>query len=96
MRLLARRILFYAITALAAVTVDFMIPRVMPGNPVEALLLAHAGPGSCRAERSTRSKRSTGSTPSWACGVSTCTTGSVAAWQPGHLVQLLTRPRSPA
>src|SRR6266511_3179994 len=38
MRMLARRILFYAITALAAVTVDFMIPRVMPGNPVEALL----------------------------------------------------------
>ena len=38
MRMLARRILFYAITALAAITVDFMIPRVMPGNPVQALL----------------------------------------------------------
>lgn len=44
MRMLARRILFYAITALAAVTVDFMIPRVMPGNPVEALLSHMQGP----------------------------------------------------
>jgi len=38
MRLLSRRILFYALTALAAITVDFFIPRLMPGNPVEAIL----------------------------------------------------------
>jgi peptide/nickel transport system permease protein len=38
MRVLIRRIVFYALTALAAITVDFLIPRVMPGNPVEALL----------------------------------------------------------
>ena len=38
MRVLLRRILFYALTALAAITVDFLIPRLMPGNPVEALL----------------------------------------------------------
>jgi peptide/nickel transport system permease protein len=38
MRVLTRRIVFYALTALAAITVDFLIPRLMPGNPVEALL----------------------------------------------------------
>ena len=35
MRVLARRIGFYIITAIAAITVDFLIPRVMPGNPVD-------------------------------------------------------------
>lgn len=38
MRVLARRIVFYLLTALVAITVDFLIPRLMPGNPVEALL----------------------------------------------------------
>jgi peptide/nickel transport system permease protein len=38
MRVIGRRIGFYIITAIAAVTVDFFIPRVMPGNPVDAVL----------------------------------------------------------
>ena len=38
MRVLARRIGFYILTALAAVTVDFFIPRLMPGNPLGAIL----------------------------------------------------------
>jgi len=38
MRVLSRRIGFYLITAIAAITVDFLIPRVMPGNPVDAVL----------------------------------------------------------
>jgi len=38
MRMLARRIGFYLLTAVAAVTVDFLIPRVIPGNPVDAVL----------------------------------------------------------
>jgi len=38
MRVLVRRIAFYVITAILAVTVDFFIPRLMPGNPVEAIL----------------------------------------------------------
>jgi peptide/nickel transport system permease protein len=42
-RVLIRRIIFYAITALAAITVDFFIPRVMPGNPVEAVLARMQG-----------------------------------------------------
>lgn len=38
MRTITRRIAFYIATAIVAVTVDFFIPRVMPGNPVEAVL----------------------------------------------------------
>lgn len=43
MRILARRLGFYLLTALAAVTVDFFIPRIMPGNPVEAVLAQMQG-----------------------------------------------------
>src|ERR1700722_15006174 len=38
MRVIARRLLFYIVTAILAVTVTFFIPRLMPGNPVEAVL----------------------------------------------------------
>jgi peptide/nickel transport system permease protein len=38
MRVIARRIGFYILTAIAVVTVDFLIPRVLPGNPVDAVL----------------------------------------------------------
>jgi peptide/nickel transport system permease protein len=38
MRYLAQRILFYLITAWAAITANFFIPRLIPGNPVEAVL----------------------------------------------------------
>ncbi len=38
MRVISRRIGFYIVTAIAAITVDFLIPRVMPGNPVDAVL----------------------------------------------------------
>lgn len=31
MRVLVRRIAFYVVTAILAVTVDFFIPRLMPG-----------------------------------------------------------------
>jgi peptide/nickel transport system permease protein len=40
MRYLCRRIVFYVITAWAALTLNFLIPRFMPGNPVE-LLISH-------------------------------------------------------
>jgi len=36
--LLARRIGFYLLTALVAITLDFFIPRLMPGNAVAAAL----------------------------------------------------------
>ena len=43
MRVIIRRIAFYVLTALAAVTVDFFIPRIMPGNPVDAVLAQMQG-----------------------------------------------------
>src|SRR5215467_5429897 len=52
MRVIGRRFVFYLITALAAITVDFFIPRLMPGNPVEAILARLQGqitPGTVRA-----------------------------------------------
>ncbi|QDZ15190.1 ABC transporter permease [Humibacter ginsenosidimutans] len=38
MRYLVRRVIFYAITAWAAITINFFIPRMMPGNPVQSLI----------------------------------------------------------
>ncbi len=38
MRMIARRLALYLVTAIAAVTVDFLIPRLIPGNPVAAVL----------------------------------------------------------
>lgn len=38
MRWLIRRSGFYLVTAWAAVTLNFLIPRLMPGNPVEAVM----------------------------------------------------------
>lgn len=40
MRYLLRRLGFYLVTAWAAITLNFLIPRFMPGNPVE-LLISH-------------------------------------------------------
>jgi peptide/nickel transport system permease protein len=38
MAYLIRRIAFYLLTAWAAITVNFIVPRLMPGNPVETIL----------------------------------------------------------
>ena len=54
MRVISRRLAFYIVTAIAAVTVDFFIPRLMPGNPVEAVLAQHAGHGDHPGHASTR------------------------------------------
>lgn len=43
MRYLVRRVVFYLITAWAAITINFFIPRLMPGNPVEILLSRFQG-----------------------------------------------------
>jgi peptide/nickel transport system permease protein len=40
---LVRRISFYVITAWAAVTLNFLIPRMMPGNPAEVLVARFQG-----------------------------------------------------
>jgi peptide/nickel transport system permease protein len=38
MRFFIRRVIFYLITAWAAVTINFFIPRVIPGDPVQSLI----------------------------------------------------------
>ncbi|HLI38392.1 MAG TPA: ABC transporter permease [Streptosporangiaceae bacterium] len=38
MRFIARRLGFYIVAAWAAITMNFFIPRLMPGNPVELLI----------------------------------------------------------
>jgi peptide/nickel transport system permease protein len=38
MRWLVRRSIFYLVTAWAAVTMNFIIPRLMPGDPVQAVI----------------------------------------------------------
>jgi peptide/nickel transport system permease protein len=38
MRMIARRVAFYLLTAVVAITVNFFLPRLMPGNPVLAVL----------------------------------------------------------
>lgn len=43
MRFLLRRLGFYLVTAWAAVTINFLIPRLMPGDPVQVLLARFQG-----------------------------------------------------
>ena len=37
-RYLARKILLYLLTFWVAVTIDWMIPRLMPGDPIDGLI----------------------------------------------------------
>lgn len=43
MRFLGRRLAFYAVTAWAAITINFLIPRLMPGNPLSILIARFRG-----------------------------------------------------
>src|SRR5579875_526538 len=38
MRTIARRLFFYLVTAAVAISLDFLIPRLIPGNTVDAIL----------------------------------------------------------
>jgi peptide/nickel transport system permease protein len=52
MRALGRRLFFYAVTAWAAITLNFILPRLMPGNPAQGLIQRFAGklsPGAIKA-----------------------------------------------
>jgi len=40
---LARRLVFYAVTAYVAVSVNFFLPHMMPGNPVETMIASAGG-----------------------------------------------------
>jgi peptide/nickel transport system permease protein len=42
-RTIARRLGFYLVTAFVAVTLDFLMPRIIPGNPVDAVLAKMQG-----------------------------------------------------
>ncbi|MET0975848.1 MAG: ABC transporter permease [Leifsonia sp.] len=54
MRFFLRRLFFYAVTFWAAVTINFLIPRIMPGDPVSALLAKNQGKISTEAAASLR------------------------------------------
>jgi len=43
MRAFLRRVAFYLLTAWAALTINFVLPRFMPGNPVQAMLTRFQG-----------------------------------------------------
>ncbi|GAB3960210.1 ABC transporter permease [Streptomyces sparsus] len=43
MKYLLQRLAFYAVTAWAAITINFLIPRLMPGDPVQALIARFQG-----------------------------------------------------
>ena len=43
MKGLARRLTFYLVTAWAAITINFFIPRLLPSDPVQALIARHQG-----------------------------------------------------
>lgn len=43
MRVLLRRAVFYVITAWAAISLNFLLPRIMPGNPADALIAKFHG-----------------------------------------------------
>lgn len=43
MRVVLRRLFFYAVTAWAAITLNFVLPRLMPGNPAQDLIQRFAG-----------------------------------------------------
>lgn len=49
MRYLLRRLGFYVFTAWAAITLNFFIPRMVPGDPVQALISSHQGQLSTKA-----------------------------------------------
>ncbi len=47
MRALARRLLVYLVAAWVAITVSFLLPRVVPGNPVAGAVARASQSGSC-------------------------------------------------
>ena len=50
MRLFARRIAFYLLTAWVALTVNFFLPRLVPGNPVATAIAGASRAGLCNRE----------------------------------------------
>ena len=78
MYVISRRIGFYILTAIAAVTVDFFIPRVMPGNPVNAVLAKMQGTVITPATLHALEVEFGSEHPRGPAGASTCTTGTTS------------------
>ena len=74
MRVFRRRFMFYVITFWAAVTINFLIPRLLPGDPVSALIAKNQGRISPDATEALRAL-SSASTRTCRSGSSTSTTG---------------------
>jgi peptide/nickel transport system permease protein len=49
MRYLLKRVVFYLFTAWAAITINFFIPRLIPGDPVKSLIARYQGQMSAQA-----------------------------------------------
>jgi peptide/nickel transport system permease protein len=43
MQIIGRRLFFYVVTAAIAISLDFFVPRLIPGNPVDAILAKMQG-----------------------------------------------------
>lgn len=52
MKYVIRRLVFYAITAWAAITINFLLPRLLPGDPVQSLINRYQGQISGEAAKS--------------------------------------------
>ena len=61
MRFVLRRLGFFLLTLWAALTLNFFLPRLMPGNPALAMIGEVQRAGSAR-RRSRRSRRCSAST----------------------------------
>ena len=75
MSYLLRRIAFYVFTAWAAITINFFIPRLIPGDPVQSLIAKDAGPA-VTPTRSTRCTSCSDWTSTQSLSPSTSTTGA--------------------
>jgi ABC-type microcin C transport system permease subunit YejB len=84
--MILRKLAFYVVTAVAAVTVDFFIPHAMPGNPVEAVLARLQG-------NFTPATSPTGSTPTSRCSGSTSASGAACCTATSASRPAATRPR---
>ncbi|MGC0239689.1 ABC transporter permease [Arthrobacter sp. SD76] len=63
MQFIARRVGFYILTALAAITLNFFLPRMIPGDPVEGVLARLGATGSATPEMVADIRRAFGLNP---------------------------------
>ena len=93
MRFLLRRLGFYLLAAWAALTLNFLLPRLMPGDPAIALFARFRGRLGPEAMQALRETFGLTDAPLWSQYLTYL--GHVAARRPRHLGRLLPRRRSP-